>query len=149
MELPTTERAALRERVRKQAGYSHEAMEAFDKLATRKWTMKTGVRNKWVAALRSGHFPQGNGELVTTRYGEEAKPVGYCCLGVLCELDTQARREGNTYYFPGDLLHTTSIPPDYSQDRMGLHNEAQDCLIALNDHGVSFANLADVIEEYL
>lgn len=37
------------------------------------------IRARWVAALRSGEYPQGHGAL---RVGDG----NFCCLGVLCEL---------------------------------------------------------------
>lgn len=40
--------------------------------------MKKSVANKWVIALRSGKFTQGQGRLCTN--GK------HCCLGVLCEI---------------------------------------------------------------
>ena len=36
------------------------------------------LRDEWVAALRSGDYPQGQGALKTAD--------GYCCLGVLCDI---------------------------------------------------------------
>lgn len=37
---------------------------------------------QWVAALRSGNFPQGKEQLLTGTVEQGS----YCCLGVLCEL---------------------------------------------------------------
>lgn len=42
--------------------------------------MNEEVKAEWVAALRSGDYPQGAGML------RSATSDGYCCLGVLCEL---------------------------------------------------------------
>jgi hypothetical protein len=54
-------------------------------------TMNREVRDRWVAALRSGEFAQTTGKLTrVVRTGVDA-PTGHCCLGVLCEL---ARRAG-------------------------------------------------------
>jgi hypothetical protein len=44
---------------------------------------------KWVAALRSGEFKQDRGRLHTV--DRETGEVGYCCLGVACEI---AERNG-------------------------------------------------------
>lgn len=42
-------------------------------------------RNRaWVRALRSGKFPQTQGTLC--KIDEKGNAIGYCCLGVLCEL---------------------------------------------------------------
>lgn len=39
----------------------------------------------WVAGLRSGKYPQGMHRLKSVRPGTD-KAVGYCCLGVFCEV---------------------------------------------------------------
>lgn len=41
--------------------------------------MKQDVKEKWVAALRSGEYQQTQSELKDLR-------GGFCCLGVLCDL---------------------------------------------------------------
>jgi len=43
--------------------------------------MKPEVKERWIAALRSGDYQQTQGALVRT--GDHG---GYCCLGVLCQL---------------------------------------------------------------
>lgn len=71
--------------------------------------MNQEVKEKWVAALRSGKYVQSKLRL-KTKYG-------YCCLGVLCDL---AVKEGICKEYPGEDLHTeevsfdnrTSILPD-------------------------------------
>jgi hypothetical protein len=55
--------------------------------------MKTEIKAKWVAALRSGEFRQGRNELLTGA-GE------FCCLGVLCELHN--REEGGEWRAAAD-----------------------------------------------
>jgi hypothetical protein len=46
--------------------------------------MKPEVKEKWVEALRSGDYTQAKGKL--TKTDPDGEPVGYCCLGVLCDL---------------------------------------------------------------
>lgn len=48
--------------------------------------MKAEIKEKWVAALRSGDYIQGQGLLVTATGNAQ---LVHCCLGVLCELATQ------------------------------------------------------------
>lgn len=68
--------------------------------------MYQGIRDQWVAALRSGEFIQGFGRL----YTDDGR---YCCLGVLCEL---ARRAGvvklneitREFYSSGQKADTSS-----------------------------------------
>lgn len=46
--------------------------------------MKQEVKDKWVAALRSGDYQQTHGKLA--KQLSPTSPMGHCCLGVLCEL---------------------------------------------------------------
>ncbi len=48
--------------------------------------MNPNVKEKWVKALRSGHYQQGKGML---RTHDDA----FCCLGVLCDLYGRATEE--------------------------------------------------------
>lgn len=45
---------------------------------------------EWADALESGKFQQGHGELLTSMYDESANAWQnmYCCLGVLCEINS-------------------------------------------------------------
>jgi hypothetical protein len=52
------------------------------------------VITKWVEALESGEYPQTTGRLQRTGPGYSDQPIGYCCLGVLCEI---AAENGITY----------------------------------------------------
>lgn len=51
--------------------------------------MKPEVKEQWVTALRSGDFLQITGalkQLKAINENSDDKRVGYCCLGVLCEV---------------------------------------------------------------
>lgn len=54
-------------------------------------TLKADVKRKWVKALRSGKYKQGNYTLHNTQ--EE-----YCCLGVFCETQKVPSHKGNAVY---------------------------------------------------
>ncbi|NBQ68164.1 MAG: hypothetical protein EBU46_04735, partial [Nitrosomonadaceae bacterium] len=45
--------------------------------------MKAEIKQRWLNALRSGKYKQGEGSL--RQLDNEGKPQ-YCCLGVLCDL---------------------------------------------------------------
>lgn len=58
--------------------------------------MDKELKDKWVAALRSGEFTQTTGTLErleehTTSFGKKLQP-GFCCLGVLCKVAELPRR---------------------------------------------------------
>ncbi len=46
--------------------------------------MNLAIKTKWVAALRSGEYEQGTGELMHT--SDESDYTEHCCLGVLTSL---------------------------------------------------------------
>lgn len=50
--------------------------------------MKQDIKERWLAALRSGEYPQAEGYLAPAIMDddEQYKPRGFCCLGVLCEI---------------------------------------------------------------
>lgn len=77
--------------------------------------MSSDVRDRWVAALRSGRFVQGRLRLTTVR----DDVTRHCCLGVLCELALEAgveltvkERELSTGARRRTYDNITSYPPD-------------------------------------
>lgn len=106
-------------------------------------------RDKWVAALRSGNYPQSCGYL--------RKKEGYCCLGVLCEVVDPTRwadcggyftfqnpdhsRNTDVAYLPPDILATTRLPSG-EQATLSLMNDNPE------EHK-SFPEIADWIEAHL
>lgn len=133
--------------------------------------MDPNVKQRWLAALRSGEFRQA-WELLRRRADD-----GYCCLGVLCELYRQdhertARWEpaGTGYDFAiDDELGDTDWAelPRAVAEWAGLDwtmqggacyvpalaekepNARRRTLAGLNDDGVPFDGIADVIEAHL
>lgn len=99
--------------------------------------MNKELKNKWVAALRSGSYRQTQHKL--RRMGDSG--VSYCCLGVLACVSGQ--------HFPGSsVFKARSL---YSGDALDLLNgdrAMNDKLSAMNDGGgLSFAEIADWIEK--
>jgi hypothetical protein len=114
--------------------------------------MQEDMKVLWVAALRSGEYPQGR-----KRLREETR---FCCLGVLCDLYTNAhadftwqKRYGQRlgdYTFVDATADYDRFPPHSVYDRWaGLSAGAMGKLAHLNDGGASFAEIAHWIEEHL
>lgn len=117
--------------------------------------MNEEVKAKWLEALRSGEYKQGTG---TLRDGED----NFCCLGVLCDVAIKngvelavAHREddsddwnydGNSWYLPYRVKEWADLAHDNPEvDKVGYFRLAD-----LNDEaGLTFAQIADVIEEQL
>jgi hypothetical protein len=138
--------------------------------------MKIDIAKQWVDALKSGTYQQGQGKLHATDINGTCM---YCCLGVLCDLYMQQNPDELdvkvvTRKSDVNLQHTQmlSIGDDsitvYDNDSLvlplrvrewaGMHDalgrftnasHAQDSLAELNDHGMSFAKLADVIDVHV
>lgn len=118
--------------------------------------MKREIRDKWVAALRSGEYKQGTSVLRRSHPGGDT----FCCLGVLCDL---AEKEGiisseikvdafgePMYYYgaydaflPGPVRVWSGVGEAPSPFADSEHNT----LVYLNDEaGYNFNEIADVIE---
>lgn len=103
--------------------------------------MNANVKKKWVAALRSGQYR-------LTR--KQLRKVGFCCLGVLCDIHDPKKWEledvslwsydGQTESLPQSVREWAGLPEDGKWD--GLYS--------MNDSGhANFYKIADWIEENL
>jgi hypothetical protein len=132
--------------------------------------MNPEIKAQWVAALRSGEYEQGQEYL---HIGDS-----YCCLGVLCDLavkagvisetpDAGADIDENRYAAYDDA--ETTLPESASRwagltepdgswiedpimaipDPTSPGNRRPHSVSSLNDSGLSFAKIADLIEEQL
>lgn len=104
--------------------------------------MDPEIKAKWIAALRSGKYPQAKAALRTD--------VGYCCLGVLCDV---VRPNGWSQPFAQPEwkhLGEYSAPDPSIGVEIELSSLSQEWLVHLNDAaGKSFAEIADYIEQSL
>lgn len=122
--------------------------------------MDPSVKLRWVRALRSGEYKQGQGFLRQTLNNGE---LLYCCLGVLCEL--YSREYGNYHFEPpkvpgsGDLfMGVNNVLPEPIRkwaklpSPLGLPmythapNGVLKFLTNINDEQFDFQTIADWIE---
>jgi hypothetical protein len=129
--------------------------------------MNTDIKARWVQRLRDPEIKQGKGHLCTrTRTGDGDL---FCCLGVLTEIAVE-----DGVIPPGEfrcdrdlLVKTYSDSTEYAEDAIlptqvrqwsGLFDanpianhegHPYATLAFLNDIGVTFAEIADIIEEQL
>lgn len=140
--------------------------------------MDKRIKERWLAALRSGDYEQTDGYLhVKADKSSDTFDVsdGYCCLGVLCELAVadgviqKQRVNGNSFFEYGnpdkDDWDYSVLPvsvrewaglqdanPYVNALKDGLDPEQYDAWAALseaNDNGSTFAQIADWIERDL
>jgi hypothetical protein len=104
---------------------------------------------KWVKALRSGEFEQGQKHL---RIGDN-----YCCLGVACELyrrevdgEWHPEQEWLAFITEGDS--SSQVLPEPVREWLGLthgdgfFDDENESLANANDNGSTFDEIADTIE---
>lgn len=130
--------------------------------------MDAEVKQRWVAALRSGEYLQDAGYLHNRG--------GYCCLGVLCDVENVVVWDDPFIDVEGkfNVADYDTLPPVDYQVRFGLADapsselreaankfvEDGDFLLgvpdsvamllaAMNDNGASFEQIADFIETHL
>ncbi len=116
--------------------------------------MDAAVKQLWVVALRSGAYRQGVGAL-------KVGPA-YCCLGVLCDLFGTAE-DGGGFWGPPDYEGEAFVVPNCEPEQMALPGPVMrwagltgcDPMLGnnvasqLNDSGVTFGDIADLIEANL
>jgi hypothetical protein len=86
----------------------------------------TPNQQKWVDALRSGEFKQAQDSLRTTVENLDEISVGYCCLGVACEVfrrETDRGRWTGEMFQVDDCTSGTSLPGPV-QDWLGIFSSA-------------------------
>ncbi len=128
--------------------------------------MKKSDVKEWVKALRSGEYEQGKDALCREyEFGGECE---YCCLGVACDILTEADWIKHPYWTVWSIdkheafkmppsadrsgwgeAETTSFPSLRLLKKMGLDAAYAQELADLNDRGWSFKRIADKIESDL
>jgi hypothetical protein len=116
------------------------------------------LRERWLKALRSGHYQQGREYMLTRKGDPYAKPnskhpEGHCVLGVMCEVFFAYNRGwgweplGAT---PSDdprlVITSNDLPPDAILEAFDVPLGFALDLAKMNDRGYSFKRLADHLE---
>lgn len=113
--------------------------------------MKKTIKQKLCKALRSGDYKQGKHEL-------RSADNEYCCLGVLCDLyrketnkrwvknefDDNYKMHGDAAFLPEEVMEWAGVEDDNLYLQRGGEQIAASYL---NDRGVPFTEIADLIEE--
>ena len=135
--------------------------------------MKQNIMKKWIKALRSGKYKQGEGTL--KQYDSKGQ-AQHCCLGVLCDLYNQDMKKNkkktlpekvydNDYDFSNGYSRFDGKKEDLPKDVMkwaGLKNSlgkfyvegfskdlclGENSLADLNDTGKKFKTISNIIEK--
>jgi hypothetical protein len=140
--------------------------------------MDPELKERWLKALRSGKYEQAKGALKQLDpHDEGSEEYGYCCLGVICDITPEWNWETTqSGYLPEVLavpyfaktyenrlnvagVFTFKAPAGYkdfnSNTRTDVYNqvlgyetEYEYRLADLNDNGMTFAQIADLIEYF-
>lgn len=111
--------------------------------------MNPDVKRLWTNALLSGDYKQAQHHL-------RKSGVGYCCLGVLCdiapeELGSWEKEHGLAISWisnVGRKISNRDFPPQSILDWAGISFEQANALASLNDEeGADFPTIATFIEE--
>lgn len=103
------------------------------------------MKDRWLEALRSGEFVQGEEFLCVQREGEEF--ARFCCLGVAAHIFERAPWEEMERPW-GKVCLFDKDDRDYAF-RGGLRLDVRNALTILNDSGATFEVIANVIEQRL
>jgi len=122
--------------------------------------MNPEIRADWTAALRSGKYKQGKGQLITPILGE----MHFCCLAVLCDLHSEAtgkekwsefgRYYDQKYTMPKEVAEWADLDYNVNDEVVYVydyHDESikYPTLSGLNDNVCTFNEIADIIDERL
>lgn len=150
--------------------YGATYKESIEWLARGADPMNPAFKERWLKALRSGKFAQGPGRLKQDKKQamQDETPLHepytpkrtlHCCLGVLAAIDSKVEvgpvgvNSGDAaFHFALDDhrdMSTSTLPLWYADARYNLEQETLEVLMQLNDEGVRFTTIADLVEEYL
>lgn len=102
--------------------------------------MNKEIKDRWIAALRSGDYKQGKDQL---RNFDNR----FCCLGVLCDLNDPHQWIKSSVYNPhySYLRYYGNLPPQM-QTKFNISPVEVNKLMRMNDNGVDFKEIANHIE---
>lgn len=102
------------------------------------------LKHKWLKALRSGKYEQGQGFL--------ERDNKFCCLGVLCDIMKLQRIEkgiSKTTFCYKETASTSALPGAFAEE-IGMSHSMQEKLWTMNDtEGKSFKEIAKYISRNL
>jgi len=107
--------------------------------------VKKSIADKWIKALRSGKYKQTKGKL--------KGKVGYCCLGVLCEISGKDEFKSKGYLGSFETLPKEVVSWAGMKSRTGCFiinrdYQTSESLSNLNDSGIKFKEIARIIHKY-
>lgn len=108
----------------------------------KEYQLEKAFAEKWIKALRSGKFKQGNDYLF------EKVTDSYCCLGVACKITMPGANINHTPFI--DAIRVANKL--YNKIPKLLRGNAKENkfvaeVSGMNDNGISFNEIADWIEE--
>lgn len=115
--------------------------------------MDAEIKQKWIEALRSGNYIQGDGMLINHNESKQLGAPICCCLGVLEHICGTPIEEIEEVEFPS-YLNNSRCPEEFllnesSEDISMILSEMNDGNTSKNIEKYSFLEIADYIEKNL
>lgn len=108
------------------------------------------VRKNWLIALRSDKYEQGGAALRQVSFVNPDEPdaLRYCCLGVLADITDDDWRVStdNSNSFQSHLTLGVNFLNNEFAESIHLEYVDQRLLASMNDAGINFLDIADMIE---
>ena len=103
--------------------------------------MKSELKQRWLYALGSGKYPKTKSNLKDS--------AGYCCLGVLADIEGKLEEHEGRGFVRGDYLfndkYLSWLPPSF-RHQVGLKDSDTKNLAKLNDSNNTFKEVMEYIE---
>lgn len=116
--------------------------------------MNSEIKAKWIEALRSGKYQQGQDVLKNT----SSERACFCCLGVLCDISNLGAWDESAYvinedwqdsFLPADVRVWAGLQTHLDKNKNVLDGTPEHILTVMNDSGALFPDIADWIEANL
>lgn len=106
--------------------------------------MHAELKQRWIEALRSDKYNQGRGHLRVDLYGK----TFHCAMGVLYDLIATPEKWERLRLGPASHFFGAYLPIE-AYEKTGLDPRIERRIASLNDEGVTFRDIADMIERDL
>lgn len=103
--------------------------------------MNEKIKQQWIAALRSGKYEQGQSKL---KSGNK-----FCCLGVLCDISPYRSEIEGLVLLSQNVQDWAELDSScgFMKELVSFNNSRCSKLSDLNDKGMPFSEIADVIQD--
>jgi hypothetical protein len=103
--------------------------------------------SKLIADLRKGTYNQGIRRLCS--FDKETKQFSFCAMGVCCLVSGMKPTKDNVFDFGDWGASNLCWSSKYIEEKFGFPGDYQNYLAGMNDDGIPFKIIADMIEKHM